>query len=176
MFSFGLVSPPQISQFDKGAPPVASTSSWSPPFCPAAVLQSVAQASRIPLPRSGLQDLSDPASVPKDSMAPLKHEAAYLHRMARRFPWQLDLSICSLSGLESPIVLFLIRVWKIESSPFCLPTPPTFIFNPQVPQPSLLLHGLSPGTFWKMLGKLSDGEVTEYILYCPVLSIGWTLL
>ena len=58
-----------------------------------------------------------------------------------------------------------------------LPThPPTFIFNPQVPQPSLLLHGLSPGTFWKMLGKLSDGEVTEYILYCPVLSIGWTLL
>ena len=54
--------------------------------------------------------------------------------------------------------------------------PPTVIFNPQVPQPSLLLHGLSPGTFWKMLGKLSDGEVTEYILYCPVLSIGWTLL
>lgn len=133
MFSFGLVSPHQISQFDKGAPPVASTSSWSPPFCPAAVLQSVAQASRIPLPRSGLPDLSDPASVPKDSMAPLKHEAAYLHRMARRFPWQLDLSICSLSGLESPIVLFLIRVWKIESSPFCLPTPPPLFLTLRFP-------------------------------------------
>lgn len=103
--------------------------------------------------------MSDPASIPKDSLAPLKHEAAHLHRMARGFPWQLDLSICSLSGLESLTVLFLIRVWKTESSPFCPPSP--FIFNPQVPQPSLLLRGLSPGTFWKMSGKLLDGEVTR---------------
>ena len=42
------------------------------------------------------------------------------------------------------------------------PVPPCpLIFNPQVPRPSLLLRGLSPGTFWKMLGKLSDGEVTR---------------
>lgn len=39
--------------------------------------------------------------------------------------------------------------------------PCPLIFNPQVPQPSLLLRGLSPGTFWKMLGKLLDGEVTR---------------
>lgn len=106
----------------KGLHPVASTRS-GPPF-------SLQQSFRV-WPKSGprrlcpevcLQDMSDPASVPKDSLAPLKHEAAHLHRMG--FPWQLDLSICSLSGLESLTVLFLIRVWKTES--FLLPTLPLY--------------------------------------------------
>lgn len=34
---------------------------------------------------------------------------------------------------------------------------PPFCFDLQVLQPFLLLHGLSPGTFWKTSGKLVGG-------------------
>ena len=120
--------PPEISQFEKRAPPVACTSSMGLPRGPGPLPSPPQRSSGIwpklpgaPCPPSGLQDLSDPASVPRDSLAPLKREAADLHRMARGFPWQPDLGTCLLPGLESLIVLSLIRVLKIESSPLCPP-------------------------------------------------------
>lgn len=162
MFSCGLVSPPKHPSLRKGLHQWPAQAPWA---CPGALVPSLLprrgppesgpSSQEPPGPPSGLQDLSDPASVLRGSLAPLKREAAHLHGMARGFPWQPALGTCLLPGLESRIVLSLIRVLKIESSPFC---PLPFIFNPQVPQPFLLLRGLSPGTFWKMSGKLVDGE------------------
>lgn len=38
---------------------------------------------------------------------------------------------------------------------------PPFVSHPQAPRPFSLLRGLSPGTFWRMLGKLFEGEATR---------------
>lgn len=143
-----------------------------PLLCSAELLWTLAQAPRRPPVPRGLQDPSDPASVPRASLAPLKHKAA-------RFTQDLQggfHSTCPLPGiwwpfhLETHILHFLDkvliysvishrvshRVLRTESSH----SAPPFIFNPQVPQPFLLFRGLSPGTFWKMLGKLFEVEVT----------------
>lgn len=45
------------------------------------VFQSLVQVPRRPRTSSGLQDPSDPASVPRISLAPLKHEATRLRRI-----------------------------------------------------------------------------------------------
>ena len=94
-------------------------------FFPTEVLLWPQTPSR-PQPSSSLQDHSDPVPVPRESLAPLEHEATYLPRMARGFPWKPNLGTCSLHGLESLMVLFLIRVLKSESS-LSFPSTPLFL-------------------------------------------------
>ena len=119
-----------------------------------------------PQPSSSLQDHSDPVPVPRESLAPLEHEATHLPRMARGFPWKPNFGTCSLHGLESLVVLFLLRILKSESSLSFPSTPLFLIFRfPSHFCRFVGYHQALPGRCWVSFCTEKERESFSFFLF-----------